>query len=237
MNKKGAIGAGIIIALAVIVISALLYSYEEAGIDFSNTSVSNIHEIPEGLSMVTVDGKLKPYDTPAGATQSQNEPEFVLVPDKNYPELQGAIQVALYNVQDIPKNPEHVQIAGYYNPKNPDWYYPEQTQRTQQVIYVEKILQLEPIDLGNKYTTQELRDRYDQIQNDYQNAKDQFMADKIPKAEYMTNLKQLVQQELQLYDDVKNHTFARDEMTEYNFWHRGVMKFPTSIEREISSLS
>ncbi|MDH3341379.1 MAG: hypothetical protein OEL84_08855 [Nitrosopumilus sp.] len=48
-----------------------------------------VHDVPEGLAYVTVSGKIKSYDPPSGAPQSDVEPEFVLVTDKDYPELPG----------------------------------------------------------------------------------------------------------------------------------------------------
>ena len=195
-----------------------------------------VHDVPEGLAYVTISGKIKSYDPPSGAPQSDVEPEFVLVTDKDYPELPGVISVELYNVIQLPENLEHVQVTGFFNPKNPDWYYPEQKQRTQQVIFVEEIIQLELIDLGNEYTTQELRDKYDVIQNTYQSLKEQYSVNEISIEEYLADLEKLAESELELYEDVKEHTFDRDEMTEYNFWYRGVMKFPTAIEQEISNI-
>ena len=125
-----------------------------------------IYDVPNDLVYVTISGKLKQYETPLNAPKSDAEPEFVLVTDKNYSEIPGVIQIVLYNVKYLPENPEHVQVSGYFDPKTPDWYYPEQG-RTKQVVYVEKMLQLDPIDLGNRHTTQELRDRYDQLKKEF----------------------------------------------------------------------
>jgi hypothetical protein len=237
MNKK--IGIGVIIAIIIIVAS--VYTFTEKTVDFDSpqkqTIVAKIFDIPEGLNAVTISGKIKKYETPSGAPQSDYEPEFMLFPDENYPEINGAIQVALYNVKYLPEDSEHVQITGHFNPKNPDWYYPEQTQRTQQVIFVENIIHLDPIDLKNEFTTAELRLRYDKIQNEFQSQKDLYSSNEISKEQYLNNLDSLIQDELKLYQDVKDHTFGRDEMTEYNFWYRGVMKFPTTIEQEVSRIT
>jgi len=204
--------------------------------EITQTTNTKTYDVPTDLPSVTISGKLKSYTPPLNAPQSETEPEYVLITDKDYPELSGAIQIALYNVDTLPENLEHVQVTGYFNPQNPDWYYPEQEQRVQQVIFVEQIIQLDPIDLGNEYTTQQLRERYDEIHLQFQSTKEQFMVDEITQEQYLSTLEGLVQNELQLYEDVKNHTFGRDEMTDYNFWHRGVMKFPTIIEQEISRM-
>lgn len=191
--------------------------------------------IPQDLLDVQINGKIKPYETPLNAPQSNTEPEYVLVPGKSYSELQGAIQIALYNVEHLPENLQYVQVSGYYDPKTPDWYYPEQG-RTKQVIFVKDITELEPIDLGNKYTAQELRDRYDQIHREFEALKYEYASGKVSQANYVSALKSLAEHEVELFQDVKEHTFERDEMTEYNFWHRGIMKFPTTIEQEVNNL-
>jgi len=240
MNKGILVGIGIavVVLAAIIGISFSLFGDDKKNFDLTKYPNEIIMvDVPEGLKLVTISGKIKPYETPSGAPQSNVEPEFVIVTDKNYPDVGNAIIIALYNLKQYPENPEHVQITGYYNPKNPDWYYPEQTQRTQQVIFVEKISQLEPIDYGNKFTTQELRMTYDEIQKEFQTQQDQYLSNKISVEQYLKNLDELSKAELKLYEDVKNHTFGRDEMTDYNFWHRGVMKFPTTIEQEISRIT
>jgi len=201
----------------------------------NHSTDATIIAVPIDLLHVVVDGKIKPYEIPLNAPYSENEPTFVLVPDKSYPELYGAVQIALYNVGTLPESFEHVRVFGYFDPKSPDWYYPEQG-RTKQVIFVEDVVQIEPVDHGNKYTTQQLRDRYDQLQKEFEDVKEEFTSGTISQERYVSALESLAEHELQLYDDVKEHTFDRDEMTEYNFWYRGVMKFPTTIEQEISNL-
>ncbi|NNM02694.1 MAG: hypothetical protein HKP26_03905 [Nitrosopumilus sp.] len=198
-----------------------------------NTLTSTTMKIPEDLLYVQINGKIKPYEIPLNAPPSDNEPEYVLVPDKNYPEINGSVQIGLYNVKQLPENIEHVGVLGYFDPKTPDWYYPEQG-RTKQVIFVEKIVQLDSVDLGNTYTTQQLRDMYDQLQKEFEDIKEEFTSGKVSQENYISALESLAEHELQLFQDVKEHTFDRDEMTEYNFWHRGVMKFPTPIEQELS---
>jgi len=89
-------------------------------------------------------------------------------------------------------------------------------------------------DLGNKYTTQQLRERYNQIQQEFESIKEEFASVKISQENYVSALESLAKHEMDLFQDVKEHTFERDEITEYNFWHRGVMKFPTIIEHEIT---
>ena len=221
MNKIIPITAIAITAAIVISVAVTFVMYNQP------TSM----EIPKDLLHVQINGKIKPYETPLNAPQSNNEPEYVLVLDKNYSDLPGVIQIALYNVKQLPENLQHVQVSGYFDPKTPDWYYPEQG-RTKQVIFVEGVTQLEPIDLGNKYTTQQLRDRYDQIHQEFEAIKEEFASGNVSRENYVSALESLAEHEVQLFQDVKDHTFDRDEMTEYNFWYRGVMKFPTTIEQE-----
>ena len=232
MNKTIPIGIGIGIAVIVAVIAGSYFVQNQIFDTTQKQTGARIYDVPQDLSYVTINGKIKPYDIPLNAPQSDTEPEFVLVTDKNYAELQGAIQIALYNVMNLPENSEYVRVSGYYNPENPDWYYPEQG-RIKQVIFVENVIQLEAIGLENKYSTQELRDRYDQLQKEFEDIKEEFTSGKISQELYVSALESLAEHEIQLFTDVKEHTFERDEMTEYNFWHRGVMKFSTTIEQEI----
>ncbi|MCA9828344.1 MAG: hypothetical protein KC444_08160 [Nitrosopumilus sp.] len=201
-----------------------------------NPSEVTTMDVPEDLLYVQINGQIKPYETPLNAPQSDNEPEFILIPDKNYQDIQGAVQIALYNIKQLPENLQHVQVSGYYDPKSPDWYYPEQG-RTKQVIFVKDIAELEPVDLGNEYTTQQLRDRYDQIHREFEVLKEELASGKVSEENYIFALESLAEHEVQLFKDVKEHTFERDEMIEYNFWHRGVMKFPTTLEQEVTKLT
>jgi hypothetical protein len=112
MNKK--IGIGVIIAIIIIVAS--VYTFTEKTVDFDSpqkqTIVAKIFDIPEGLNAVTISGKIKKYETPSGAPQSDYEPEFMLFPDENYPEINGAIQVALYNVNIFQKIQNMYKLLG-----------------------------------------------------------------------------------------------------------------------------
>ena len=96
---------------------------------------------------------------------------------------------------------------------------------------------MEPVDLGNEYTTQQLRDRYDQIHREFEVLKEELASGKVSEENYIFALESLAEHEVQLFKDVKEHTFERDEMIEYNFWHRGVMKFPTTLEQEVTKLT
>ncbi|ABX13251.1 hypothetical protein [Nitrosopumilus maritimus] len=226
MNKTVPIGIGIVVVAIIVGIFYLA----------PNLFVVTTMDVPEDLLHVQIDGKIKPYETPLNAPQSDRKPEYVLIPNKIYSELHGAIQIALYNVGTLPENLQHVQVSGFYDPEAPDWYYPEQD-RTKQVIFVNDIVELEPVDLGNKYTTQELRDRYDQIHKEFELLKEEFSSGNMPQENYLSALQSLAEHEVELFLDVKEHTFERDEMTEYNFWHRGVMKFPTTLEQEVTKLT
>ncbi|WP_420545768.1 hypothetical protein [Nitrosopumilus sp.] len=226
------------ITAVVVVLLFFFYEYEQNITEPVDTvfTVSPFQDIPEGLELVTINGKLRPYVTPDGSPlPSELEPGFELVTDRDYPEINGHIVIALYNVPYYPANPEYVQITGYFDPDIPDWYYPEQG-RTKQVIFVEDITELESVDLRNKYTTQQLRDRYDQIHKEFEVLKDDFISEKISHEVYLSALESLAEHEMELFQDVKEHTFERNEMTEYNFWHRGVMKFPTTLEQEVAKL-
>ncbi len=40
----------------------------------------------------------------------------------------------------------------------------------------------------------------------------------------------------QLYEDVSNHDFGDDELKEYNYWVRGVKKFPSQLDQEFNHI-
>ncbi len=54
---------------------------------------------------------------------------------------------------------------------------------------------------------------------------------KISQFQYFENLKELSKKEDDLFKEVKLHKF--ENITEYNYWHRGRLKFPSNIKMEI----
>ena len=91
-------------------------------------------------------------------------------------------------------------------------------------------------DLEIKYTTQQLRERYNQLHQEFESIKEEFASGKISQENYVSALVSLAEHEKDLFQDVMEHNFEKNEMTEYNFWYRGVMKFSSTIEQELAKI-
>ncbi len=55
---------------------------------------------------------------------------------------------------------------------------------------------------------------------------------KISQQQYFEKLKMLSKKEDDLFNEVRIHKF--ENITEHNYWHRGRMKFPSSIKTELN---
>ncbi|AUS05774.1 hypothetical protein [Pseudotamlana carrageenivorans] len=82
-------------------------------------------------------------------------------------------------------------------------------------------------------TTEALKSRFEGIQRTFKKQKHLFSTKQISESKYLRQLKKLRTKELKLFKAVKRHEFGVDEMTDYNFWYQGVLKFPTQIEQEL----
>ncbi|OBQ57414.1 hypothetical protein JJL45_15970 [Tamlana sp. s12] len=82
-------------------------------------------------------------------------------------------------------------------------------------------------------TTEALKSRFEAIQSTFKTQQHLFSTKQISESKYLKHLKKLRKKELKLFKAVKRHEFGADEMTDYNFWHQGVLKFPTQIEQEL----
>ncbi|WP_194766827.1 hypothetical protein [Tamlana sp. I1] len=82
-------------------------------------------------------------------------------------------------------------------------------------------------------TTEALKSRFEAIQNTFKTQQHLFSTKQISESKYLRQLKKLRKKELKLFKAVKKHEFKANEMTDYNFWHQGVLKFPTQIEQEL----
>ena len=74
---------------------------------------------------------------------------------------------------------------------------------------------------------QEFRYRDDQLQAQFKDAVRKKRNGELKMKQYSSEVKKLRKEELKLFSDVNKHKFS-DE-TEYNYWHRGRMKFPSVI--------
>ncbi|MDO6760770.1 hypothetical protein Q4566_11210 [Tamlana sp. 2_MG-2023] len=75
--------------------------------------------------------------------------------------------------------------------------------------------------------------RFNHIQNEFETQQNLFKTGVISESKYLKHIKKLRKKELKLFKAVKQHKFKPEELTEYNYWYRGVLKFPTNIEQEL----
>ena len=58
---------------------------------------------------------------------------------------------------------------------------------------------------------------------------------KMDQRQYLAKLKELSKKEDALFNEVKLHKF--ENITEHNYWHRGRLKFPSSIKTELDLIT
>ncbi len=58
---------------------------------------------------------------------------------------------------------------------------------------------------------------------------------KISQKQYFEKLKELDKKEEDLFIEVRAHKF--EDITEHNYWHRGRLKFPSSIKTELDIIN
>lgn len=85
----------------------------------------------------------------------------------------------------------------------------------------------EPDDKAYKELDQTIISEFNNIKNDY-------MRGNLRQETYIDNLKSLSKKEDELFKKVHLHKF--NDQTEYNYWYRGRLKFPSSIKMEIERL-
>jgi len=68
---------------------------------------------------------------------------------------------------------------------------------------------------------------FNQVRMDYLNLK-------INQQQYVKAVKNLAKKENKLFEEVRNYKF--ENITESNYWHRGRLKFPSSIKMEAERL-
>ena len=86
----------------------------------------------------------------------------------------------------------------------------------------------EPDDKTYRQLDQLIITEYNQLKIDY-------IQMRIPQDEYLARLKSLSAKEEDLFNEVRDHKF--DDITEYNYWHRGRLKFPGSIKTELDLIT
>jgi reverse gyrase len=73
------------------------------------------------------------------------------------------------------------------------------------------------------------------ITSEYNRLKVDYVKMKITREQYITKLEELHKKEQELFKEVKQHKF--DNITEYNYWHRGRLKFPSNIKIELDLIT
>jgi uncharacterized protein YlxW (UPF0749 family) len=74
----------------------------------------------------------------------------------------------------------------------------------------------------------QLSTQFDKLQKSYQSGS-------ISKPDYLARLRELRERELQLLDQAR--AAKLDDPLEYNYWHRGRLKFPSRIQMELEQQS
>lgn len=70
---------------------------------------------------------------------------------------------------------------------------------------------------------------------EYKRLKTDFVQMKINHQQYFEKLKELSKKEDDLFNEVRLHKF--ENITEHNYWHRGRLKFPSSIKTELDIIT
>jgi len=73
------------------------------------------------------------------------------------------------------------------------------------------------------------------IVSEYKRLKTDFVQMKINHQQYFEKLKELSKKEDELFNEVRLHKF--ENITEHNYWHRGRLKFPSSIKTELDIIT
>ena len=79
--------------------------------------------------------------------------------------------------------------------------------------------------------TQSFKDRLSEIDAQFNETKIKFDKGVLDEKTYKKSLEDLLAKQEKLYSDVKNHIWSESQITEYNSWVRGIMKFPSNIEQ------
>lgn len=91
------------------------------------------------------------------------------------------------------------------------------------------------LDLRAKWTRDGmLRSADESLLERFADAKEQRQSGKLSAVEYAAAVNKLRSRELEIFAAVRNHEFKN--LTESNYWHRGRLKFPSSIEMELQAL-
>ena len=85
------------------------------------------------------------------------------------------------------------------------------------------------VDLSPK---QKFKERLSQIDEQFDLTKKNFESGLLNEANYKKKLEELMNKQKELYSEVKKYPWSESEISDYNQWFRGIMKFPSKIEQE-----
>jgi hypothetical protein len=83
----------------------------------------------------------------------------------------------------------------------------------------------------SKATDSRFRKRDQQLLAEYEKLHNEYQRREISREDYVRDLQHLRFRELTLFADVRKHEFS--DITEGNYWHRGRLRFPGTIEQEL----
>jgi hypothetical protein len=78
------------------------------------------------------------------------------------------------------------------------------------------------------------RERDKAMLRQLQESRAEYEEGELPREAYERKLGTLETAERSLFEEVRKHTFT--DITEYNYWHRSRLKFPSAIESARSAL-
>ena len=79
------------------------------------------------------------------------------------------------------------------------------------------------------------RERDQLIVLEYKRLKIDYVQRKINHKQYFEKIKELSKKEDDLFNEVRPHKF--ENIAEHNYWHRGRLKFPSSIKTELDLIT
>ena len=75
-----------------------------------------------------------------------------------------------------------------------------------------------------------LKEEHSSIEREYHDLQRAYSNGNVSKEEYHITIGTLQQRELVVFEKARNYEWDDSEITEYNYFFRGVMKFPTSLQ-------
>ncbi|MFM7861579.1 MAG: hypothetical protein ACKO7Y_02365 [Candidatus Nitrosotenuis sp.] len=79
---------------------------------------------------------------------------------------------------------------------------------------------------------QKFNERLSRLDEQFESTKKSFEGGLLSETKYKEKLEDLISKQENLYAEVKKYPWNDSEMTDYNQWFRGIMKFPSKLEQE-----